>query len=255
MIWLALMFALTALLYASVGFAGGSTYTALLVLQGTDVSLVPVLSLVCNIAVSAGSVWHFARKGLYRDTGIGPILLASAPAAFLGGLTPVSEPVLIGLLGSLLLLAGFKLGHEALVQSRDAIVPAARRPLPLALSFGAGVGYLSGIVGIGGGIFLAPLLHFVRWASARQIAAIASAYIAINSIAALAGKALVLNATLDWNEAGSHWPLLAAVVAGGFIGRRLASSWLNERLIKGLTAALILFVAGRLLLALTTGGR
>lgn len=255
MIWLAGLFALTALLYASVGFAGGSTYTALLVLSGADYRLVPILSLICNIAVSAGSVWHFRRKGLYRGTGIGPILLASAPAAFLGGLTPVSEPVFIGLLGSLLLLAGIKLGHEALTRPIQPDEAPARPHQALALAFGGGIGYLSGIVGIGGGIFLAPLLHMARWAPARQIAAIASAYIAVNSVAALAGKALSLDMSPDWAEVAGRWPLLAAVLVGGFIGRRMASGWLSERLIKGLTAILIIFVAGRLLLALTIGGR
>lgn len=254
MAWLAFLFAVTALLYASVGFAGGSTYTALLVLSGAEYQLVPVLSLICNIAVSIGSVWHFWCKGLYRQTGIGAILLTSAPAAFLGGLTPVSQPVFIGLLGTLLLLAGLKLGHEALTRPSMPGEPAERPQQALALSFGAVVGYVSGIVGIGGGIFLAPLLHMVRWAPARQIAAIASAYIAVNSVAALTGKTLALEMQPDWGEVAAYWPLLVGVLAGGFIGRRMASGWLSERLIKGLTAALIIFVAGRLLLALAQGG-
>lgn len=255
MIWLALLFALTALLYASVGFAGGSTYTALLILHGADIRLVPILSLICNIAVSTGSVWHFARKGLYRDTGIGPILLTSAPAAFLGGLTPVSEPALIALLGSLLMLAGLKLGHDVLIRPGGPAAVAASRPQSVALIFGGAVGYVSGIVGIGGGIFLAPLLHLMRWATARQIAAIASAYIAINSVAALAGKALSLQMPPALDVAADYWPLLVAVLIGGFVGRRMASGWLSERLVKGLTAALIIFVASRLLLTLLTGGR
>lgn len=254
MIWLALLFALTALLYASAGFAGGSTYTALLVLHGTNYQLVPILSLICNIAVSAGSVWHFAHKGLYRGTGIGRVLLASAPAAFLGGLTPISEPVFMGLLGSLLLLAGVKLAHEVLTRPAEPAAPQTRPPEAMALAFGAGVGYLSGMVGIGGGIFLVPLLHLVRWAPPRQIAAIASAYIAVNSIAALAGKALSLDMETSWGEVSAYWPLLAGVIAGGFIGRRMASGWLSEAWIKGLTAVLILYVAARLLLALFTGG-
>lgn len=255
MAWLTFLFALTALLYASVGFAGGSTYTALLVLSGLDFRLVPILSLICNITVSAGSVWHFHRKGLYRGTGILPIVAASAPAAFLGGLTPVSEPVFIGLLGTLLLLAGLKLGQEAAFRPGGDIDPADRPPRALALLFGGGIGYLSGIAGIGGGIFLAPLLHMIRWAPARQIAAIASAYIAVNSVAALAGKALALDGLADLAEVAGYWPLLVGVIAGGYFGRRMASDWLNERLIKGLTAALIIFVAGRLLLTLAAGGR
>lgn len=254
MAWLALLFALTALLYASVGFAGGSTYTALLVLSGADYRMVPILSLICNIAVSTGSVWHFARIGLYRGTGILPILLASAPAAFLGGLTPVSEPVFIGLLGGLLMLAGLKLGHEVVARPVDPGETIRRRPLAAALGFGGGVGYLSGIAGIGGGIFLAPLLHMVRWAPPRQIAAITSAYIAVNSVAALTGKSIALDMQPNWGEVAGYWPLVAAVLAGGFIGRRMASGWLSERLIKALTALLIIFVAGRLLLALAIGG-
>ena len=246
---LGILFGLTALLYASVGFAGGSTYTALLVLVDTDYALVPILSLACNIAVSWMSTYYFWRQGLYKNARAWPMLAISAPAAFLGGLTPISEQIFIILLGVLLLIAGGRIAYDAAIgkqttsgeemRSKGGQVPA--------IAIGGGIGYISGLVGIGGGIFLAPILHLLNWSDARRIAALASAYIAINSVAALIGKIVALQSEGAAQQALSYWPLLAAVLIGGALGRRAAAKWLPPRLIKALTAALVLFVSVRLI--------
>ena len=174
----------TALLYASVGFGGGSTYSALLSLVGFDFRLLPILSLACNIVVVTGSCIRFARAGTMPWRGALTVSLIAAPLAFLGGLTPIREAAFLLLLGISLVLAGLALLLPLAPQHDSEPAPLARF-MPLAA---APLGYLAGLVGIGGGIFLAPLLHLTRWDSARRIAATTSLFILINSLAGLGGQ-------------------------------------------------------------------
>lgn len=247
-IFLIIGFAIVALIYSSVGFGGGSTYTALLVFSGLEIFLVPIVSLVCNLTVTSAGVWKAGRAGLFKDSGVFQILVFSVPAAFLGGLTPISREHLLWLLGIALMLAGLQLGWSTLSTHKPDENAKRRLPGFSAPLIGAGVGYLSGVVGIGGGIFLAPILHFVGWSSPRKIAALASAYIAANSIAGLGGKLLALPEGIEPAFILSYWPLLPAVIAGSFIGHRFMLGIFPERAVKGLTAILILVVAVRLLL-------
>ena len=248
MSWLAVAFSGIALLYASVGFGGGSTYTALLVFSGLQVSLIPIVSLVCNLAVTSTGTWKAWRAGLYEGSGSLVILAFSVPAAFLGGLTPISEPGLILLLGLSLLFAGLQLGWRSVAPGRRAAPPPRPRARIVAPVIGTAIGYLSGLVGIGGGIFLAPVLHFVHWDTPRRIAALATAYIAANSVAGLGGKILSLPSRENLPDLLAYWPLIPAVLVGSWFGHKFMLGIFPERLVKGLTAALILFVAVRLLL-------
>ena len=248
-VWLIPLFAITAIVYASVGFGGGSTYTAILALAETDHRVLPLVSLTCNLVVTAGSVWHFRRKGLYQGSKLVPILSLSVPASFLGGITPISADLFFGLLGILLLVAGTNLLLESATRSQSETVERREHPgIFLPGGVGLVIGYLSGLVGIGGGIFLAPLLHLLRWDSPKRIAAIASAYIAANSCAAFLGKLIALKSVSLATDTLSYWPLVLAVAAGGAIGRRLMTGTFPERAVKLGTAVLILLVAGRILL-------
>ena len=168
---LAAAFALTALLYASVGFGGGSTYSALLALSGFDYQLLPVLSLACNIVVVGGSTVRFARAGLTPWRGAALLTAIAAPAAFLGGLTPIKEAAFLTLLGVSLVLTGLTLLVPQ-TPTPEGTPTRVARWMPLAA---APIGYLAGLVGIGGGIFLAPLLHLTRWNSAKRKQAIIDA--------------------------------------------------------------------------------
>jgi len=246
-VWLVVTFLVTAILYSSVGFGGGSTYTALLVFSGLQISLVPIVSLICNLTVTSTGTWKSQRAGLYDGSGVWPILAFSVPAAFLGGLTPIDDQSLIILLGLALLFAAAQLGWNAARANAPSSEPGAARPRWIAPIVGAGIGYLSGLVGIGGGIFLAPVLHMLNWSSPRKIAALATAYIAANSLAGLAGKLIALSATLELSDLIVFWPLIPAVLIGSWIGHKFMLGVFPERLVKGLTAALILFVAARLL--------
>lgn len=244
MTWLAPAFFGTALLYASAGFGGGSTYNALLSLAGFDFKLLPIVSLACNIVVVSGGTIRFARAGEMPWRGALTLSLIAAPLAFLGGLTPIREETFLVLLGCSLVLAGL-----ALFLPRAPDLEAAPTPLARWMPGIAGpLGYLAGLVGIGGGIFLAPLLHLTRWNRARRVAATASLFILINSMAGLMGQ-LTKNGPEAFGVALSGaLPLLIAVVLGGQLGSVLALRFLPERLIRWVTAALTIYAGTRLLL-------
>jgi uncharacterized membrane protein YfcA len=242
--WLTPAFFATALLYASVGFGGGSTYNALLSLAGFDYRLLPIVSLCCNVLVVTGGTIRFARAGVVPWKRALVLSGIAAPLAFLGGLTPIREATFLFLLGLSLVGAGL-----ALFVPRAPEQLAEPSPLANRMVFAAApLGYLAGLVGIGGGIFLAPLLHLTRWAPARQIAATTSLFILINSLAGLVGQ-LAKNGPERFGEALSGaLPLLIAVVLGGQLGSLLALRWLPERVIRWLTAALTIWAGSRLLL-------
>lgn len=244
---LAALFFITAALYAAVGFGGGSTYNALLVLNGTDYRLLPTIALACNIIVVSGGVWRFASAGLLSPARLLPFLITSVPAALIGGRLPVSETLFVGLLGGALLLAGLRLGVQPTSGDVE-VIGEPRRDWPISLAVGGAIGLLSGIVGIGGGIFLAPVLYFMKWGSARQIAAACSLFILANSLSGLTGQLMKLGDLDLLNLVIPYWPLFPAVLIGGQIGSWFAANGLSGIWIKRLTAALILYVAIRLLL-------
>jgi len=236
-------FLVTALLYASVGFGGGSTYSALLALSGFDYRLLPVLSLACNLVVVTGGSIRFARAGITPWRGALLLTALAAPAAFLGGLTPIGREAFLMLLGASLLLTG--LGLLLPVHGGDTAEPSGiARFMPLAA---LPIGYLAGLVGIGGGIFLAPLLHLARWNSARAVAATASLFILVNSLFGLGGQLLKNGPDMLGVAIAAGLPLLLAVVVGGQIGGLMAVRFLPQQWIRWLTAALTIWVGLRLL--------
>ncbi len=242
MIGHAAAFALVALIYASVGFGGGSTYTALLGLWGVDYTLIPIIALLCNIVVVSGGTARFLRAGLIDWRSVLPLLIVSAPLAFLGGLIPLKQPMFLLILGAALLLSCVAL----LVQ------PEKWRPRKVSkigmLLLSAMIGLLAGLSGIGGGIFMAPILHLVRWADARRIAAFASLYILINSTAGIMGQVLKNGPQALAEPLSGYWPLLLAVLVGGQIGGVLGLRFFTPHILRMLTAVLVGYVAIRLLI-------
>jgi uncharacterized membrane protein YfcA len=240
---LALAFLVTALLYASVGFGGGSTYSALLALSGLDYRLLPLISLACNIVVVSGSSIRFARAGLTPWKKALVIVALGAPASFLGGLTPIKEATFLALLGGSLVLTALTM----LVPVRESAAGTPSRAARFMLLAAAPLGYFAGLVGIGGGIFLAPLLHLARWHEARGIAATASLFILVNSLFGLAGQMVKSGPGLLGSALGASLPLLIAVVIGGQVGSLLAARLLPPKWIRWLTALLVGVVGVRLL--------
>ena len=255
MTWLSGMFAIVAFIYASVGFGGGSTYTALLALSETDYQLLPVVSLTCNLIVVVGGVLHFSRAGYIPWARALPICTLSVPLAWLGGRITLPETMFIGLLSLSLLMAGSLLLFDHRFHRRPKPLSSAVTPIPaidrpsqsfLEMMVGGVIGFLSGLVGIGGGIFLSPVLLLLHWSTARIIAGTASLFILLNSCAGMIGQLQKLGGERI-GDITSFWPLFLAVIIGGQVGSRSGVGILPEIWMKRLTAILVLFVGLRLL--------
>ncbi len=248
MIALPISFCVTALLYAAVGFGGGSTYNALLVLAETDYSILPFIALLCNLIVVSGGTWRFACAGYINMRRLVPWVVTSIPAALIGGQIKLSEEFFTGLLGMTLLFAGLRMLWPEKVftgeESRSSVI---NTSFALPYVIGALLGLLAGLVGIGGGIFLAPILYMLRWDSPKAIAGICCVFILLNSLAGLTGQMIKLVNTQTLGAIGAYWILFPAVFIGGQLGSHLGAKRLNSQIIRLFTAVLILYVAVRLL--------
>jgi uncharacterized protein len=213
----------------------------LLVLAGRGPAEVPIVSLTCNIAVVAVGAWRFTRAGHVDLRRIWPLFAASVPMAFLGGMLPVSPLLFIGLLAVSLYVAGAAM----LYRPSDADRPPRAYPRWVEPLLGGALGLLAGIVGIGGGIYLAPVLHLLRWGRAHAIAGTCAVFILVNSGAGLAGQ--LAKSGADAAEIlAAHWLLLPAVLLGGLAGSLLTVRKVGQRALRVLTAILILLVAVQL---------
>ena len=242
---LAVAFFVTALLYSSVGFGGGSTYNALLALGVADISTVPVVALICNILVVAIGSWRFIRGDHVEWSQLWPLVILSVPAALLGGYLTVPAWLFVGLLALALAISGLLMLWQPLWR-REPDPPTHRSGRTADLASGAALGLLAGVTGIGGGIYLSPLLHLRGWASAKTIAGTCAAFILVNSIGGLLGQLLKNGAGATIIILKSDWPLFPAVMLGGLIGSTLGSMKLNNDLLRVLTALLVLYAAVRL---------
>ena len=243
MVMLAIGFFVVALIYSAVGFGGGSTYIALLALSGHPAEVIPLIALPCNIAVvTVGSYLAVRRRDFDWRLSI-PFFVASVPMAFIGGLIPLDASVYFLLLGMSLVFAGISLMLRIAPDDRAL----SQRRWGLAGGIGAGLGLLSGMVGIGGGIFLAPILHHLRWASSKTIAALCSFFILINSLSGLAGQILKTGVASAVSGISATMPLLLAVVIGGIIGGRFVIEGVANQRVAQLTGLLVLVVGLRIL--------
>lgn len=239
---LSALFFIVAIFYSSVGFGGGSSYLALLVLWDLPYIIIPAIALICNITVVSGNSFHYVRAGYLNWRLLLPPILASVPFAYLGGRLEIEKELFVIILFASLLIAGIRLLINYRHYDED---QGSYKTLPIWLSgiVGASLGFLAGIVGIGGGIFLAPILYNLRAGSPKQIATTASLFILVNSIAGLAGqlqKNGITEAILE------YWYLPLLVFIGGQCGNLLTIKFIPARIIALLTALLVLFVAARL---------
>lgn len=240
--YVVLLFFVIAVLYSSVGFGGGSSYLAILALAGIAFTQLRSTALVCNIAVVAGNILLYYRRDLYDWKKVLPLTLISVPLAFLGGFLKISQTFFFLLLGFTLLFAAITMWISRRIVSRESSF---QRNKPLEnMGYGGIIGFISGMVGIGGGIFLAPLLHLRQWDTPKKIAATASLFILVNSIGGLAGQLLNPDFNLDWTLTGT---LLITVFIGGQIGSRLSHQFFSPMQLKRATAILIAFVSLRIL--------
>ncbi|MDA8524133.1 sulfite exporter TauE/SafE family protein [Alphaproteobacteria bacterium] len=243
---LPVLFFATAALYATVGFGGGSTYTALLVMMDDAIWRIPIIALICNITVVAAGSYLAVTRRAFVWQHAAPFFIASVPLAFMGGLIALRDETYITLLAISLLLAGLRL---LLIRDKD-IIASPTQSTGKAIAIGGALGLLSGMVGIGGGIFLAPILYYLRWADSKTIAALCSFFILVNSLAGLTGQLVKNGAGVIPEIAEVALPLMAATFLGGLLGARLLLEYLSPNKIQQITALLIIFVATRLLLQL-----
>jgi uncharacterized protein len=230
-----LLFFIVSLVYASVGFGGGSSYLAILALYELPFKEMRLIALTCNIiVVTAGSI-AFMRHKQVNWKKIVPLIILSIPMAFIGASLKISADVFFILLGISLLIAGVLLWIRTSVNNESSLNNENLKNI----SIGAGIGFLSGMVGIGGGIFLSPLLNIMKWDTPKKIAAAASVFILVNSLAGIAG------------QFSNHGPINGtrilllgiAVLAGGQIGSHLGIVKFNLVIVKRITAVLV-FAAG-----------
>ena len=239
---LAILFFVTSILYASVGFGGGSTYLALLLIWGIPYSIFPLIALSCNIIVVSGNCFNYIRSGNLNLKLLIPYLAGSIPLAFIGGSLPVDKQLFEILLFLVLLIAGIFLLLN--FKSYDDNEENYRKiPFIISIFIGGILGFVSGVVGIGGGIFLSPILFLLRAAKPKHIITAASLFILINSASGIIGQ-LTKNYVLT--EIQNYWPLLVVVLIGGQLGNFLNLKVFPARILALVTSGLVLFVAVRI---------
>ena len=236
------LFFVGALLYSSVGHGGATVYLAILTLCGFPVGPLVTTVLVLNILAAGIAFVNFERAGHLRWRLLVPFVVTSVPMAYLGGLMAMSGRTQQLILGAALLAGGLRL----LLVPKPSV---ARIPqtgwifLIGPLLLGAVLGFLAGTTGIGGGIFLSPILLLLGWATVKEAGSVASAFIVLNSASALAAKLPRTPLDLD-----ALFPLAAAVVAGALVGSFVGARRLPPRVLQALLGVVLLVAAGKALL-------
>ena len=239
---LTIFFFITAILYASIGFGGGSTYLALMLIWDIPFYIFPIIALICNIIVVTGNSINFLRT---KNTNLGlltPYLIGSVPFAFVGASISINKSLFEILLFFVLIIAGIFLLLENKSFGKDKI-EIRQIPKIFSILIGSIIGFISGLVGIGGGIFLSPILFLMRAGYPKHITSTASLFILINSILGVAGQ---LTKDIVFNEFLDYWPLFIAVLIGGQIGSFLNIKFLSNKVLALMTSFLVIFVAVRM---------
>ena len=242
MIILSILFFVTAILYASVGFGGGSTYLALLLIWNIPYHIFPIIALLCNIFVVSGNSFNYIKAGNLNLKLLIPYLIGSVPLAFIGGSLPIEKNIfeiflfiVLSFAGTLLLL-NFKSYDDNETTYRNI-------PTVISIFIGGILGFVSGVVGIGGGIFLSPILFLIKAAKPKHIVTTASLFILINSASGIIGQ---LTKNIVLSDISNYWYLFLMVIIGGHIGNYLNLKIFPTRLLALITSGLVLFVAIRM---------
>ena len=242
MIILSILFFVTAILYASVGFGGGSTYLALMLIWDIPYYIFPVIALICNIFVVSGNSFNYIKAGNLNLKLLLPYLVGSIPLAFFGGSLQIDKSlfeiflfIVLAIAGTLLLI-NFKSYDDNESTYRDI-------PILISILIGGILGFVSGVVGVGGGIFLSPILFLIKAAKPKHIVTAASLFIFINSISGVIGQ---LTKNIVLSDISNYWYLFLVVIIGGHIGNYLNLKIFPTRFLALITSVLVLFVAIRI---------
>ena len=239
---LSILFFVTAILYSSVGFGGGSTYLALLLIWEVPYYIFPVLALICNIFVVSGNSYNYIKARNFSSKLLIPYLIGSVPLAYFGGTLSIDKELFEILLFIVLSIAGALL----LVNFRsydDNEKSYKNISIFFSIIIGGLLGFISGVVGIGGGIFLSPILFLLRAGRPKHIVTTASLFILINSVSGVVGQLSKNNVLI---EVSNYWYLILAVIIGGQIGNFLNLKIFPARVLALVTSCLVLFVAVRM---------
>ena len=242
MIILSISFFVTAILYASVGFGGGSTYLALLLILDVPYYIFPVIALICNIFVVSGNSFNYIRAGNLNLKLLIPYLIGSIPLAYIGGSLQIDKNLfeiflfLVLTFAGTMLLINFRSYDDQDAMYKDI-------PIIISILIGGILGFVSGVVGIGGGIFLSPILFLIKAGKPKHIVTAASLFILVNSIAGVIGQ---LTKNIVLTEVSNYWYLFLAVMIGGHIGNFLNLKIFPTRILALVTAMLVLFVSIRM---------
>jgi uncharacterized membrane protein YfcA len=239
---LTIFFFITAILYSSIGFGGGSTYLALMLIWDIPFYIFPIIALICNIIVVSGNSINFIRTKNINLNLLTPYLIGSVPFAFFGASISIEKNLFEILLFFILLIAGFFLLLESKSFNKDQITIRQISKI-FSIIIGSTIGFVSGLVGIGGGIFLSPILFLLKAGYPKHITSTASLFILINSIFGVAGQ---LTKDIVLNEFFNYWPLFITVLIGGQIGSFLNIKFFSNKVLVIMTSFLVIFVAIRM---------
>jgi hypothetical protein len=238
---LGVFFFLAAVMYSSVGHAGASAYLAVMALFGTAQSEMKPTALTLNVLVASIATVRFARVGYFSWRLFWPFALGSVPFAFVGGAITLDTRVYQYVVGVALAYAAVRMWREAADARASAVV--SDPPVPVAVACGATIGFLSGATGVGGGVFLSPVVLLARWASPKATAAVSSAFILANSVSGLAGN---LTSLASLPNGIGVW--LACAGVGGAIGSGLGSTRFASSTVRRMLGVVLALAAAKMLL-------
>ena len=228
--------------YAAVGHGGASAYLAAMALAGIAPESMRPVALVLNILVASLAAWKFYRAGHFRWRLFWPFAAVSIPLAYVGGAITLPGQAYKALVGLVLIYAAWQLWRSG--RSGEEMRAVREPPLPAAMAIGAAMGLLSGLTGVGGGIFLSPLLLMLGWAGTKQTSAVAAPFILVNSAAGLAAVFVAGNASLP----GYVWFLAPAVIVGGWLGAEYGSRRFANPLVRRVLAVVLAAAGAKMIL-------
>ncbi|HJN64068.1 MAG: hypothetical protein CMI57_02160 [Parcubacteria group bacterium] len=223
-----------AFLYASVGHGGASGYHAVMALFAVEAILMKSTALTLNIFVAGISFYHYQKSGYFKWKLFLPFALGSIPLAYLGGVINVEEDIYKGILGIFLVFATLKM-LGIIGKEREGLI---KLPFGLGIIFGGILGFISGLIGIGGGIILSPVLLIFRWAKMKQAAAISALFILVNSVSGLSG----IISSGNYKPIDDIWIWIIIAIIGGFAGSYFGSKKISSKRVQYLLA-IVLFIA------------
>lgn len=236
--WLYILLYVVAFLYASVGHGGASGYLALMALAGTAPGVMKPTALILNLFVSMIAFIQFYRGGHFRYKLIWPFLVASIPLAFIGGRMQIGDSAYKQLLGVLLLIPAIRF----LFFNQDTEKPLNTQNIYLSILIGGVIGFLSGLIGIGGGILLAPVLILLHWADQKQTAAACAIFIFINSVSGLFGQ---MSKGIDISTSMMTMTIIA--FCGGLTGSYFGAQRFDQKILRYILATVLIVAAAKLL--------